>query len=66
MREYQRITSLPTLINTSLNIHDEPMVLSPADALKSVVAAGIDIVQVDDRICVASLDGIDSATEPRV
>lgn len=64
---YQSLTGLSSVINTSLNIHDEPMVLSPVDALKSVVAAGIDIVQVGHRVCVASMEAADAGatTGPR-
>ena len=32
---YQERTGLPTIINTSLNIHEEPIVCSPADAMRA-------------------------------
>jgi carbamoyltransferase len=33
--EYRKLTGLPTLINTSFNLHEEPIVCSPSDALRS-------------------------------
>ncbi len=33
LRSFQRITSLPILLNTSFNDRDEPIVCSPADAI---------------------------------
>jgi carbamoyltransferase len=33
--EYRKITGIPSIVNTSFNMHDEPIVCSPADALRS-------------------------------
>jgi carbamoyltransferase len=54
LRRYFARTNSATLINTSLNLHDEPMVLTPADAARSVSTAGIDVVQVNGLICTRS------------
>jgi carbamoyltransferase len=51
LRSYRARTGSGTLINTSLNIHEEPMVLMPQDAVRSIQAAGIDEVQVGRLIC---------------
>jgi carbamoyltransferase len=32
---YHRLTGIPSLINTSYNMHEEPIVCSPEDALRS-------------------------------
>lgn len=32
---YERLTGTPVLINTSFNMHEEPIVMSPADAVRS-------------------------------
>jgi carbamoyltransferase len=33
--EYRKITGLPSLINTSFNMHEEPIVCSPEDAIRA-------------------------------
>jgi carbamoyltransferase len=33
--EYRKITGLPSLINTSFNLHEEPIVCSPQDAIRA-------------------------------
>lgn len=46
--EYERRTGLPLLVNTSFNIHDEPMVSSAADAIAAFLAAELDLLLIDD------------------
>lgn len=52
--QYRRRTGRISLINTSLNLHEEPMVLSPLDALMTVASAGIDIIQAGETVFVAN------------
>ncbi len=35
LRRYHELTGIPTLINTSFNMHEEPIVCSPADAIRA-------------------------------
>ena len=35
IKEYHRLTGIPSIINTSFNMHEEPIVCSPADAIRS-------------------------------
>jgi carbamoyltransferase len=42
LEEYFRLTGIPTLINTSFNMHEEPIVCSPEDALRAFAEAGLD------------------------
>ncbi|HEX9652483.1 MAG TPA: carbamoyltransferase C-terminal domain-containing protein [bacterium] len=35
LKEYHKITGIPTLVNTSFNMHEEPIVCSPEDAIRS-------------------------------
>ena len=42
LREYKRLTGLCCLINTSFNMHEEPIVCSPEDAIKAFLEAGLD------------------------
>ncbi len=41
LKEYYEITGIPSLINTSFNMHGEPIVCSPEDAIQTSVAAKI-------------------------
>ncbi len=40
--EFEEITGLPTIVNTSFNMHEEPIVCSPDDALRAWQAADLD------------------------
>ena len=40
--EFERLTGVPVLLNTSFNLRGEPMVSSPSDALKTFQSSGID------------------------
>jgi len=40
--EFERLTGVPVLLNTSFNLRGEPMVSSPSDALRTFEASGID------------------------
>ncbi len=42
LNEYFKLTGIPTLINTSFNMHEEPIVCSPEDALRAFLASGVD------------------------
>lgn len=44
IKEYQKLTSIPTLINTSFNMHEEPIVCSPADAARAFLRGGLDVL----------------------
>jgi|TARA_B110000495_G_C23042378_1_gene626294 carbamoyltransferase len=44
LNEYYKITGIPSLINTSFNAHEEPIVNNPKDALKLLKQNGIDIL----------------------
>jgi carbamoyltransferase len=40
--EYHRRTGIPTLVNTSFNMHEEPIVCTPADAVRAFVHGHLD------------------------
>ncbi len=44
LREFNRLTGCPVLINTSFNVRGQPIVCSPADAYGCFVATGMDIL----------------------
>jgi carbamoyltransferase len=43
---YHRITGIPALINTSFNMHEEPIVCSPDDAIRAFLQGNIDYLAI--------------------
>jgi carbamoyltransferase len=54
LEEYRRLTGLGILINTSFNLHEEPIVCSPADAVRAFDQALLDVLVLRDRIVTRS------------
>ena len=50
LSEYERRTGIATLINTSFNIHEEPIVCTPEDAFRAFAAAELDYLALDDHL----------------
>lgn len=44
LKRYQALTGLPVLINTSFNMHEEPIVCSPEDAVSAFYRGAADIL----------------------
>lgn len=42
IQEYRRLTGLPAIINTSFNMHEEPIVCSPEDAIRAFQLGHLD------------------------
>lgn len=42
LKAYERETSLPVFVNTSFNVHEEPIVCSPEDAIRSLLRGSVD------------------------
>jgi carbamoyltransferase len=51
LKEYHKITGLPLFINTSFNVHEEPIVCTPEEGLNSLLTGVIDYFCVGDYIC---------------
>jgi len=47
LKAYNELTGIPTLINTSFNNHEEPIVCSPLDAIESLLKDNIDYVLIE-------------------
>ena len=45
---YHELTGIPSLINTSFNMHEEPIVCTPADALRSFQQGNLDFLAIGD------------------
>jgi len=46
LERYHELTGIPALINTSFNMHEEPIVCSPADAIRAFLAGGMDYLAI--------------------
>jgi carbamoyltransferase len=44
--EYRKITGLPSIINTSFNIHEEPIVCTPEDAIRAFKIGHLDYLAI--------------------
>jgi carbamoyltransferase len=50
LKEFDALTGVPVLINTSFNIKGEPIVETPADAVNCFLTTGIDHLVIHDRV----------------
>ena len=44
--EYEKLSGIPCLINTSFNMHEEPIVCSPHDAVKAFLQGNLDVLAI--------------------
>ncbi len=47
---YKRRTGLPIVVNTSFNIHEEPIVCTPEDAIRSFLAGCVDVLALENIV----------------
>ncbi|MCI0562920.1 MAG: hypothetical protein MN733_30940, partial [Nitrososphaera sp.] len=66
LEEYYKLTGIPTLINTSFNMHEEPIVCTPEDAVRAFLEANLDYLSMGPFLVTSkSKDSIlADATEP--
>ncbi len=50
LNEYFKISKIPTLINTSFNVHEEPIVCTPNDAIRAFKTSKLDYLYIEDYI----------------
>jgi carbamoyltransferase len=50
IEEYRRLTGLPAIINTSFNMHEEPIVCSPEDAVRAFKLGHLDYLAIGDYL----------------
>ncbi|MBU1088058.1 MAG: carbamoyltransferase [Candidatus Omnitrophica bacterium] len=56
LKQYKQITNIPALLNTSFNLHEEPIVCSPQDAINSFQKSRIDYLAIGDFLVKRSND----------
>lgn len=47
---FQNLTGIPALLNTSLNLHGEPIVDTISDAILTFEVSGLDHLLIEDRV----------------
>jgi carbamoyltransferase len=50
VREYYRLSGIPSLINTSFNMHEEPIVNSPKDAARAFLQGNLDYLAIGNYL----------------
>ena len=48
--EYRKITGIPSLINTSFNMHEEPIVCTPNDAIRAFIESKLDYLAIGNYL----------------
>jgi len=48
LEEYHRLSGIPSVINTSFNMHEEPIVCSPDDAIRAFLQGNLDYLAIGD------------------
>jgi carbamoyltransferase len=48
LTRYHDLTGIPALINTSFNMHEEPIVCSPEDAIRAFLLGNLDYLAIGD------------------
>lgn len=56
VEEYYRLTGIPTLVNTSFNIHEEPIVCTPEDALRTLQDGSVDYLALGNYLIESPLE----------
>lgn len=50
LSEYHALTGIPSLINTSFNMHEEPIVCSPDDAIRAFLQGNLDYLAIGNHL----------------
>ncbi|HLX69099.1 MAG TPA: carbamoyltransferase C-terminal domain-containing protein, partial [Verrucomicrobiae bacterium] len=50
LKEFERKTGYPVLVNTSFNVRGEPIVASPQDALRCFLSTDMDVLVLEDFV----------------
>ena len=61
LTHYKAMTGKSALVNTSFNIHEEPIVLSPTDALRGFFESGLDYLYFENGLIISFNDNLEVA-----
>jgi len=62
IKEYERLTGNPSIVNTSFNVHDEPIVCTPDDAINGFITGDLDYLSIGGFL----IEGKNAQTRERV
>lgn len=62
IREFEDITGVPVVLNTSFNDHGEPIVNTPKEAIKDFFGMGLDVLVLEDIVVEKQIQGAQVAT----
>jgi carbamoyltransferase len=48
LTEYYKISGIPSVINTSFNMHEDPIVCTPDDAIRAFLQGNLDYLAIGD------------------
>jgi len=57
VQEYYRLSGIPAIINTSFNMHEEPIVNSPRDAIRAFLQGNLDYLAISNFLVRHPLQG---------
>jgi carbamoyltransferase len=63
VKEYERLSGIPCLINTSFNMHEEPIVCSPSDAIRAFVRGNLDALAIGPFLVEAPAGAAEDETQ---
>lgn len=52
LMHYHALTGIPSLINTSFNMHEEPIICTPEEAVRAFLAANLDALAIGDFLVI--------------
>ena len=64
LRRFERVGPSPVLLNTSFNLRGEPIVCTPADAVASFLASGMDALVLGDLLIARPADRAPTGVRP--
>jgi carbamoyltransferase len=50
LKEYHRLSGVPSVINTSFNMHEEPIVNTPGDAIRAFLQGNLDYLAIGNHL----------------
>lgn len=57
LEAYHRLSGIPSLINTSFNMHEEPIICTPEEAVRAFRAANLDALAIGDYLVINESPG---------
>ena len=52
IQEFAKLTNVPVVLNTSFNIHEQPIIYTPDDAINGFLEGKLDALAIGNYICI--------------